>query len=130
MASLVGAIGSLISAITVLFLAVSARLAKRKADRDAIKAELDRYRIEAAVAATGRTAALTAATVGTVAGKLDTNTKLTEAIHDEVHSANGITGTELLERQEGRRIEEISKADRTPNEQGYVDRLEAGGRNK
>lgn len=63
-----------------------------------------------------------------IEGKVTANTTLTESIHTEVASVNGLTGTELLERTEGRRIMEIPEKDRTPAEQGYVDRLIEGGR--
>lgn len=49
---------------------------------------------------------------------------------NEVAAANGISMVKLLERAEGRRIaDEVPPSERTTSEQGYVDRLEEGGRN-
>ena len=53
-----------------------------------------------------------------------------DQVHDAVSTANGIPAGELLERAEGRRIEEIPYIDRTVSEQGYVDRLNEGGRDR
>lgn len=50
-------------------------------------------------------------------------------VHHEVKAGNGITMAALADRQEGRRVQaDIPEAERTDSEQGYVDNLEAGGR--
>ena len=55
--------------------------------------------------------------------------RATQRVHAEVRTTNGITAGLLAERQEGRRIEaDVPHAERTTSEQGYVDRLEEGGR--
>lgn len=46
-------------------------------------------------------------------------------VRAEVHSINGQTTAQIVEANEGRRIEsDIPAAERTPGEQGYVDRLD------
>ncbi len=52
------------------------------------------------------------------------------AVHDEVATTNGIPVGEMLERQEGRRIQGLPVDDRTPSEQEYVTKLVAGGRDR
>lgn len=126
---LISALSSLIGTLTVAFLAISSRLAERRRVVDAQRAEQDRLKLDRKVTAVAATGAAVAANVANVVGKIDTNTKVTESIHREVQTSNGITSAELLERQEGRRIEDIPEHDRTASEQEYVDKLVAGGRN-
>lgn len=128
-AAILSAISSLIGTVTVAGLAIGSWRNSRRRERAEARAIASRQRLERKTDAVARTAATTAATVATVGAKVDVNTELTESIHSEVVSANGITGTELLERAEGRRINEIPEEDRTPSEQGYSDRLAEQGRN-
>lgn len=126
--TIISAVSSLVSTMVVVTLAVQATLLKRKTAQEYDRRKYIDTAIDQRLAAIARTQAVVATSVATVSHKIDTNTDLTNDVHKEVISANGITGTELLERQEGRRIMEIDAADRTKSEQGYVDRLDAGGR--
>lgn len=56
--------------------------------------------------------------------------ELAVAVREEVQTANGIPMGEMADRAEGRRIAELEPETRTPSEQSYVDRLDAGGRDR
>lgn len=95
--------------------------ASEKAARDAATAKL-------AADAAARDAADAKTHAADVKALVVDNNLMTAGIADEVASTNGIKVVELLERAEGRRIEDIPFADRTASEQQYVDKLVAGGR--
>jgi hypothetical protein len=96
---------SVISASTIAFVALTQWNERRRA-------EVARRRSELAQTAMVR--------------KLDTNTAITKEVHEEVKSINGTTGPELLEANEGRRVQALIDKGQpvTDSEQGYADRLD------
>lgn len=129
MLAYITALSSLIGSLTVAFLAISARLAAKKAAETAERAK------DAAEASKIATETLhdkvekveTKIDANNV--KLDVNTVITKQVVEEVKTTNGIPIGLMLEREEGRRIEGINPGQRTPSEQEYVNKLKEGGRN-
>lgn len=52
--------------------------------------------------------------------------RVVEQVHEQLDTVNGLAVGELLDRQEGRRIQDIPRADRSDAEQNYVRNLEEG----